>query len=240
MCTVSYLPLTKTEYILSSNRDETPLRSDTPFVEESVKMGRIYFPKDAKGGSWLFGSDFGWTICILNGAFIKHKHQPPYKLSRGLMGKAIFNYPSFTAFLAHFKFRGIEPFTCIMINDEKLLEFRWDGQEKFIRTLDRNEPHIWSSSTLYPHEMQLKRKGWFQEWLSNNPVFNVENIHSLHRTGGEGDIKNDYVMNRNNIVCTTSISHLVKHKKQTLMLHYNLQNEEKQENSFRNKVAELT
>jgi hypothetical protein len=50
MCTVTYLPLKDNNFILTSNRDETPLRKTIPpktYVESGVEL---IYPKDELAG----------------------------------------------------------------------------------------------------------------------------------------------------------------------------------------------
>jgi hypothetical protein len=51
-----------------------------------------------------------------------------------------------------------------------------------------------------------KREQWFTDWLGAASVIDQQSILELHLNGGEGDPHNDYVMNRNNIVRTVSIT----------------------------------
>ena len=117
MCLVSYLPLSD-GFIISSNRDETPLRSDTKLTKESINDTTILFPKDQKGGSWIIVSKDGRAICVLNGAFKKHKRKHNYRMSRGLMMKHYFEYNSTTSFLQDFDFSDIEAFTCLLYTSD--------------------------------------------------------------------------------------------------------------------------
>ena len=86
MCTVTFLPKGDTDFILTSNRDEDPSRASLALVAESVGSQIVHFPKDPKaGGTWFASNKSDFTLCVLNGGFEKHKHNPPYRLSRGLM-----------------------------------------------------------------------------------------------------------------------------------------------------------
>ena len=54
MCTVTYLPLGNNEFILTSNRDESPVRKTIlpkKYFENGVE---ILYPKDElAGGTWI-------------------------------------------------------------------------------------------------------------------------------------------------------------------------------------------
>src|SRR4051812_5816730 len=87
MCTVTYLPKSKDSFILTSSRDEKPLRkiARPPSIHKRGKQ-LILFPKDPQGGgTWIAVSESGQTICLLNGAFDKHIPEPPYRKSRGIV-----------------------------------------------------------------------------------------------------------------------------------------------------------
>lgn len=95
----------------------------------------------------------------------------------------------------------------IVVEKGQLMELRWDGEQKHIRTLSTEEAHIWSSATLYTPEVQAKRAQWFNEWLEEHKgEYTRANILDFHRNAGDGDPWNDVVMNRNNIVRTVSIT----------------------------------
>jgi len=157
MCTVTYIPIGENKFIFTSNRDEAPKRSATGMIEKKLDAKSLLFPQDAKAkGTWISISNKNQLVCILNGAFIKHKHRPPYRLSRGIMALDFFNYPTATDFFEKFDFEGIEPFTMIIFDDGKLYEFRWDEKEKHIVQLDILKQYIWSSCTLYTEEIFIK------------------------------------------------------------------------------------
>ena len=74
MCTVSYLPLSQTDYILTSNRDETVERPVCfPINQYLIGERTVYFPKDQQaGGTWIATTGDSVTLCLLNGGFEPH------------------------------------------------------------------------------------------------------------------------------------------------------------------------
>lgn len=98
MCTVTYLPVS-TGFVLTQNRDEAPTRSPQIISKEKRFGTELLFPKDTKaGGTWIATARDGRTACLLNGAFEKHKHEPPYRLSRGLVLLDFLDGPSHSFF----------------------------------------------------------------------------------------------------------------------------------------------
>jgi uncharacterized protein with NRDE domain len=165
MCTVTYLPLGNDEFCLTSNRDETPSRQPMELYYDEAN--NLLFPKEPKhGGTWISASADNRLVCLLNGAFQKHKHEPPYRRSRGLVVLDYFEYGTTAQFVTNYYFDGIEPFTMVIVDNGKLFDFRWDGAAKHLLELDPEKPHIWSSSTLYNDEIKNKRIAWFQNWLA--------------------------------------------------------------------------
>lgn len=162
------------------------------------------------GGSWIMFSDKGWVVCLLNGAFVNHRHQPPYRMSRGVIIKQLFEQPTAADFIEQVDLFNIEPFTTIISDDHKLYEFRWDGMIKHINILDRNQTHIWSSCTLYTPEMQVTREAHFRSLLSHHQAINSTDIRNIHLTGDIQDPGNNFVMNRENRVKTISHSLLTR------------------------------
>lgn len=218
MCTVTFIPTGKNKFIFTSNRDEAPKRSATEVVKESQDGKVLLFPRDALArGTWISISESNQLVCILNGAFIKHKHRPPYRLSRGIMALDFFRYKNAATFFEQYNFEGIEPFTMAIYDDGNLYELRWDEKEKHIKVLDTSKQHIWSSCTLYTEEWQEKRRQWFAEWDKKTKAINPNVVLDFHRNGGEGNENFDVVMNWNNIVRTTSITQIVKEENQMEM-----------------------
>ncbi len=229
MCTVTFLP-TPTGFVLTHNRDEAPSRSPAHISIEQKSAEKLLFPRDTKaGGAWIVASDAGKTACLLNGAFVKHSHQPPYRRSRGLMLLDFFDFPQADLFFENYDFVGIEPFTFLFFEKEKVVEFRWDGSQNFLKNLSAGEAHFWCSSTLYPPEMQRVRQNIFQKWLSEknkNPPKNwSRSIFFLHKNGKVGDPENDFVMNRENRVRTVSITQVVFENEKLTMKYCDILNE---------------
>ena len=88
--------------------------------------------------------------------------------------------------------------------------------------MDEKEKHIWSSSTLYPPEIQEKRLNWFHNWLKNRNDFSLKAIQDFHHHGGEPDPWNGFIMNRKNIVQTVSVTNVVKNGNNIKMIYHDL------------------
>lgn len=211
MCTVTFMPLGAGDFILTSNRDEHFSRSPQHISRTQRNEVELLFPRDSgAGGSWIAISAKGWLACLLNGAFEKHQHRPPYRVSRGILLMDSFDYAEPYTFFYAYDLEGIEPFTLLLIREGGLWECRWDGALRHFRQLSFDEPHIWSSATLYPAAMREKREGWFRSWLSHTDSISPESILDLHLKGGEGDPFNDFVMNREGKVQTVSITQVIR------------------------------
>lgn len=223
MCTVTFLPL-ESGFILTSNRDESPDRQAFSPEHKNIGNTTVYFPKDPlAGGTWFATDSKRFTLCLLNGGFEKHKHQPPYRLSRGQMVLQFFEYYSLENFKSQFDFEGIEPFTLVVIdakNQVAIEELVWDEKRLHSRKLPSDQPSIWSSSTLYPEPVRAERKSWFEKWLAEHKDFHQDEIVSFHKTGGKGDAWNDFVMNREGKVQTISVTSVELRKGQYSPLYH--------------------
>jgi hypothetical protein len=207
MCTVTYLPFSD-RVLITSNRDEATLRTPAshPLVA-NVNTGKILFPKDGlAGGTWIGMHSNGHVMVLLNGAFQKHKHQPPYRKSRGLIFIDILDSHEPVNQFQSINLQNIEPFTLVIWYQSTLWEAKWNGTEKFLQPITTDEPHIWSSVTLYDPEVVEKRENWFQQWLIGRQNISSEEIVSFHEFAGDGDAKNDLKMNRNGLLQTVSIT----------------------------------
>ena len=224
MCTVTFLPTGPDSFLFTSNRDEAPFRSASGIQEQKNGDKTLLYPQDELAkGTWIAVSSHNQLVCILNGAFTRHRHQPPYRLSRGLMALQFFDYDNAEAFGQGFEFQGMEPFTMVIYDRQRLFDVRWDERRLHFRELPTDTPHLWSSPTLYNPEWQQKRQQWFKAWLDQQTEFRSDNILHFHRTGGEGDPENDLIMNRGGMVCTTSITHISKKAGQATLRYHGLQ-----------------
>ena len=206
MCTVTFIPVNGKTFI-TSNRDEKTLRQKAhPPAIYSVNGQKILFPKDgAAGGSWIAVNEQYGTAVLLNGGFVKHRVNPPYRMSRGILLLEVVQVTNPVYFFQQTDLSGIEPFTIIHFNNQ-LHQLTWTGDVKHCRQLDPSKPTIWSSVTLYEQPVIAKRERWFADFLINNPIPDQESILDFHMNTGDGDKQNDLVMNRDNKLTTVSIT----------------------------------
>lgn len=207
MCTVTFIPA-RDKVFLTSNRDEKHWRADAHFPGTyEYSSGNILYPKDADaGGTWVALHNNGNAIVFLNGGIIKHTPNPPYRKSRGLILLDLIDSSTpYNSFLA-INLNNIEPFTAIIWDDHHLFECRWDGKQKHALQVDEQQPHIWSSVTLYDEKMIRRREEWFGDWLKKNAEPSQENIMHFHLFSGDGDSHNDIRMNRDGKVYTVSVT----------------------------------
>ncbi len=223
MCTVTYFPRGKNDFILTSNRDEAPSRVSASPDIRIARSRSVLYPQDPQsGGTWIATAENHRVACVLNGAFQRHTSSPPYARSRGLVLLDYFNYPNMEEFVRRSKLEGIEPFTMVLYEPLKLMEVRWDGYRRHDLELDISMPHLWGSVTLYdPPAIQLRRK-WYDEWLQQHPQAEVDDILRFHQFGGTEDKINGLVIDRQGLVQTLSITSVVKRATQATMIHHNL------------------
>jgi hypothetical protein len=207
MCTVTYIPFNE-GFFITSNRDEKITRKQAAAPAAYLHNGStLVYPEDADaGGTWIAAAQNGNAAVLLNGAFEKHIPTPPYRKSRGIVFTEIISSPE-----PHFHFLqatlyNIEPFTLILFCSNNLYECRWDGIKKHHTILNRQLPKIWSSTTLYDAGVIAKREQWFADWLQLHTHPSQIDILQFHQFTGDGDVQNDLLMNRNNTICTVSIT----------------------------------
>ena len=225
MCTVTYVPRDKGGFILTSNRDEAPHRSPRQITQAELYRQAMLFPRDAgAGGTWIATSDKDRVVCLLNGAFEFHEHQPPYRKSRGIMLLEAFEYQALADFVKNYDFCEIAPFTLILCEEMGLTELRWDGNQKYVQLLNPQASHIWASATLYTPEVIRKRKQWFEDWQMGQEDNGASQILDFHQNAGDGDPLNDVVMDRN-IVKPVSITQIVNDRAEIRMDYHDLVND---------------
>lgn len=219
MCTVTFLPLNNNDFILTSNRDEQRLRETLPPKKYEENGTELFFPKDKiAGGTWIGASSKNRLVCVLNGAFKKHKRRDRYKKSRGVIAKDLLKATDFLFYIKELDLQGIEPFTMVIVDwSEKmgLFELIWDENKKYFKKLE-NKPAIWSSSTLYDEKMKQLREKWFQNWLAKNE-FTSDHIVAFHHS--ESDDKEQSILMKRSYVETVSITSFKKEDESIEMLY---------------------
>lgn len=188
MCTVTYLP-TSEGFILTQNRDESTDRPSAQFpVQQSRNNHQLLFPRDPTGGgTWLAASSQPKIVSLMNGAFVNHERKPPYRMSRGQVVLDAFAYAEAEAFAEKYQFGGIEPFTLLWFTLDKIEELRWNGERYFLANYTNDQPHIWSSVTLYDPDAEVIRDGWFERWLEKNPELDESDVLEFHQQRRKGE-----------------------------------------------------
>lgn len=211
MCTVTFVPLNKVDFVLTSNRDEAPNRTSRLPDFDEINQTKVLYPKDdISGGTWIGASEKNRVLCLLNGGFDWHERQSNYRHSRGIIVKELLVSENLDSSVSNYNLDGIEPFTLVIIDwttDLCCFELVWDGQSKHYREMSL-EPKIWSSSSLYTAEMKTERQKWF-DTLKRDKELNKASLLSFHKTAGKGNSDYGVIMDRG-FVKTTSITQIIK------------------------------
>jgi hypothetical protein len=229
MCTVTFIPYKGTVFI-TSNRDESPARQSKGLTSRHTLDGpSIHFPLDpTSSGSWIALADTGRSVCLLNGGFEPFVPSPPYRISRGQVVLSAAAAPDPVSFAEEFDLHGVAPFTLLIYQDNTFFETVWDGEKRHIAALPVDQPQLWSSVTLYPAAVRAWRKEVFREWLNEHQRYNRESIMAFHCLK-RGDDVNDFIMNRNEIVKTLSVTSIQLHNHKGSLLHLDLEKNTREE-----------
>lgn len=226
MCTVSFVPL-KDRFVLTSNRDEKiarPTISPKIYAEKGIKL---LYPKDEKaGGTWVVAKDEGTAIVLLNGAFENHKKKPNYLKSRGLILMEMIKASNPISHFSSISLKGVEPFTLIVFQNNKLVELKWDEKQKYAMEHSVSEPHIWSSSTLYNQVQRDLRSHWFEDFVQQNKNLSPKKILSFHKNTQPRNAEFGLVINRDDITKTLSITQLQLQNNHIEMTYVDMENNE--------------
>lgn len=233
MCTVTIVPTGKSDFVLTSNRDEAPHRVSLAPEVYSINKTKLLFPKDAlSGGTWVGVSEKNRMVCVLNGGFELHKRKLSYRLSRGVVALDFLLADFINPAIETYDLIDIEPFTMVISDWNSSLKFYelvWDGEAKHFSKLPL-EPKIWSSSTLYSSEMKNERDTWFENFKSNQ-VLEAKTLLEFHKTAGKNNVDYGVIMDRG-FVKTTSITQIKKSQHRLEMLYENLQTPEITKSQF--------
>lgn len=210
MCTVTLalIPNSDRGFVLTSNRDEAVVRETLApdlYFENGLKM---LYPKDRiAGGTWIGMSERERVICLLNGGFVKHVPNPPYRKSRGVVVKELLAFINVKEEIEQYDFKGIEAFTAVIVDwgsDLEFWELVWDGSEMHLRQLSLDS-YIWSSALLYSSEEIERRKSMFEEFKKSAEA-TPGNLLDFHSTEGD-DSKEGLIINRG-VLKTCSITQI--------------------------------
>lgn len=233
MCTVSFVP-TNGKSIITSNRDEKVIRESaiTP-KNYLINNKNIFFPKDPKaGGTWFAVNEDGTILVLLNGASEKHQLKSSYRKSRGLIVLDLITSNSPILEWEILDLEGIEPFTLVLFQEEKLYQLRWNEIKKETLILDATQSHIWSSSTLYAPEIREKRADWFFNFIDSNTHLAPEDLLHFHRYTENQNQEHGLVINRSDVLKTLSITQAVIEDNKVELFYTDLITEREFSNAF--------
>ncbi|MGB1313824.1 MAG: NRDE family protein [Bizionia paragorgiae] len=223
MCTVTLFPVNATDFILTSNRDESPNRRALAPRIYTMGSAEVLLPKDEiSGGSWIGASSKKRVLCLLNGGSIPYIRKASYRKSRGEVVRDFLTADTLLETIEAYNLSDIEPFTLVIADWNTRLnyyEFIWDGLAKQL-TLLPPEPRIWSSTTLYTQQQKDLRKDWFEAFKSKTEL-NAQSLLKFHHTAGNEHPEFGVIMDRD-FVKTTSITQVIKNKNKIAMRFENL------------------
>lgn len=206
MCTVSFVR-SDGKVFITSNRDEKVNRPALEPRRYLVGNKILVFPKDPKaGGTWFVATEEGTVLVLLNGAAEKHQVKDSYKRSRGLIALDIAKTENPLTAWKSISLEDVEPFTLVLYFNNDLYQLRWDGFEKEFIKLNSFENYIWSSSTLYSKEIREMRQEWFSKYMLDVPNCSADDILQFHQHTQDQNQENGFVINRNELLKTLSIS----------------------------------
>lgn len=208
MCTVSFYK-DKNKTIITSNRDEHISRPLALPPEMHIFNGKkLYFPKDpAYGGSWFVVNEIGSVFVLLNGADKKHEPDYPYRKSRGLILLEIASASNIANTWHTINLERIEPFTTVAYGADTLYQLRWNGTIKTMVEMDIHQPRIWSSATLYTHEIIAKRETWFSDYLEQSKgMLSASELVKFHTGTQLHDTQNGLIINRGETLLTKNVT----------------------------------
>lgn len=225
MCTVSYIAH-KEGYILTFSRDENPQRLAMPPQKYDVSNLNVFSPVDAlSGGTWLLTSENGYTLCLLNGAYVAHVKAQSYRHSRGKIPIDFLKHANIDEFIDQYDLTDIEPFTLLVIKENDMISFHtlvWDGTRLTKKEMDSRENHIFSSSTLYDEATKQLRQVWLDDFLSSKPRIDMDKMIDFHEYTKKEDLYNGMVIKRSDTLNTVSICSIDYNKDRTKIVYKDL------------------
>lgn len=209
---------------MTSNRDEHINRGNAVYPAFFLMNGKnLLFPKDpVSGGTWFISNEKGDIGILLNGAFEKHFSNPPYRKSRGVVLPEIFQTDSPLKSIKQYDLFGIENFTIILWQAQKLWEIKWNGLLLHMTEMNSGISHIWSSVTLYNPEMTKERKKWFTEWCKTITAFEQSSILNFHTQTKQHNKEYGLQIARPDNITTVSVTSIKMENQQASLIHKDL------------------
>ena len=151
-----------------------------------------------------------------------------YRMSRGQVVIDAASAQGVIPFVENYNFEGVAPFTLLVYEKNIFVQTVWDGFKRHISDLSTDQPQLWSSVTLYPPEVRAWRNEIFKTWISERQAYDRESIMAFHCLK-KGDAVNDFIMNRNEVVKTLSVTSIELHKHKGSLLHLDLEHNTREE-----------
>lgn len=233
MCTVTFVKQNE-NIIITSNRDEKTTRPKALTPKTYYQNGKnMFYPKDPKaGGTWYVIDEFGTVLVLLNGAEEKHQLKDSYRKSRGVIVLELIENKNIIEAWENIDLSNIEPFTLIVYTQKKLFKLQWNEVSKVNISLNENQPHIWSSSTLYTKDTRKNREVWFHNFIDSENNLNAEKIINFHRFTENKDNLNGLIINREGNLQTLSITQAVIDLNKVSIKYLDLQTDEMVDTNF--------
>jgi hypothetical protein len=180
---LTYIPQENGKFILTQNRDESIMRPiAAPPIKKRLGDLTAVYPVDPQGtGTWIGAASDGRVAGLLNGGSQKHRHQPPYRHSRGLIIPAYFQQPDLESFYRTFNFEDLEPFTLLVVENGKVRELIKEEYSVDIKEHKASRPLIRFSFPLYPAGSIEERSLNFYRWYYRQKHVSASDIFGVHQ-----------------------------------------------------------
>ncbi|MFT6332833.1 MAG: hypothetical protein ACJAW3_001181 [Lentimonas sp.] len=165
MCSLTIEKQENGQVLITMNRDERIiLKENLPEIFQYPDT-KIITPIDqASNGSWVGVNDFGVCVCLLN----RYETYNSANKSRGEIFLKTLQLGSFSEigkFLENdFQFQSYNPFTLVVIFQDQIIKFDFDGSSKSIKKSTLNTSFFATSSSWKWNEVLQFRREIFEEW----------------------------------------------------------------------------
>lgn len=191
MCTISFIPLSNTSYLMGSNRDElkTRARAQPPEIHQP---GNWVAPIDTKaGGTWFGTNSLGISYTVINNyqasnPLLDHNEQAK---SRGLLIPELVQCRTLveaSQFFRSVNYQLYNPFEIIAVRPKPLsvMRWSWDG-EHFSEHKEEAKPQIWVSAGFDRQRILEIREEVFLEMLKERvrgyTIMDLVDYHSSQK-----------------------------------------------------------
>lgn len=178
MCTVTFIPSGKSDYVLTQNRDVSIKRPKAQPPEYHDYNGlELLYPVDVKGGGTWNAVSPSHHAFLLNGA--DYQYYPDFDAPKSRGSLCLEVLADGKRFMEKHDFRDYDDFTLLRFSrnlTSEIDEWKWNGAELSYIKRPVDQPYMWISRGMYSRDDYLRKSQAFRQFLKGVNTFNIPEV----------------------------------------------------------------